>query len=369
MRKILIYPYSEILSIDALIQSDNLVGSLVTNLKNECSFEILRINYFNPNNIKNADLVIVQRLDLKIIPYLLYTKLMNRTIYLAYEPHNVLPLNRTEFMSKLSTFFMRIYSMNDSLTKQYNISRLNTPMNVKIEDISIDTFDAYNSRDLLTQISSNKNNHSRNSLYNLRRKLNVYFCNKIPETFKFYGRGWSSESGCYGGEVENKLEILKKYKFNICFENTNEIAGYVSEKIYDSFMGSCVPIYYGAPNIEDYIPKNCFIDYRDYKSNDELLAYLKSIDYKTYKTYLLNIRKFLSSKEYLRTNLDSLVNNILDIILTSFRTPHNSDSNYKFQDLVLLFRVYIRMSLVVLFFRLRGILYRFIILNFNRRLG
>lgn len=44
----------------------------------------------------------------------------------------------------------------------------------------------------------------------------------------------------------------------------NSIAtDYVTEKLYDAFVAGCVPLYYGAPNIEDLLPDpDSIIDYR-----------------------------------------------------------------------------------------------------------
>ncbi len=44
----------------------------------------------------------------------------------------------------------------------------------------------------------------------------------------------------------------------------NSIAtDYVTEKLYDAFVAGCVPVYYGAPNIEDLLPDpDSIIDYR-----------------------------------------------------------------------------------------------------------
>lgn len=46
---------------------------------------------------------------------------------------------------------------------------------------------------------------------------------------------------------DNKIDFLKQYKFNICPENT-DTDGYVTEKIFESINGGCIPIYWGAHN-------------------------------------------------------------------------------------------------------------------------
>lgn len=74
---------------------------------------------------------------------------------------------------------------------------------------------------------------------------------------------------------DTKFEIYSKYKFVIAFENAIG-DDYVTEKFYDPLLVGTVPIYMGAPNIEEFIPgNNCYIDIRDYKSPEELANYLK----------------------------------------------------------------------------------------------
>ncbi|MGX2983144.1 glycosyltransferase family 10 domain-containing protein [Helicobacter sp. 23-1045] len=45
--------------------------------------------------------------------------------------------------------------------------------------------------------------------------------------------------------ADDKIAFLRKYKFNICFENS-DTAGYVTEKIIDAKKADSVPIYWGG---------------------------------------------------------------------------------------------------------------------------
>ena len=51
-----------------------------------------------------------------------------------------------------------------------------------------------------------------------------------------------------GGNVDDKIEWLKYYKFNICFEN-GSYPGYLTEKLFDAFMSGCIPIYWGDTSL------------------------------------------------------------------------------------------------------------------------
>jgi hypothetical protein len=46
---------------------------------------------------------------------------------------------------------------------------------------------------------------------------------------------------------EDKISFLKNFKFNICPENS-DATGYVTEKLFEAFMGGCIPVYWGSDN-------------------------------------------------------------------------------------------------------------------------
>ncbi|GAB2231567.1 hypothetical protein Drorol1_Dr00010575 [Drosera rotundifolia] len=56
----------------------------------------------------------------------------------------------------------------------------------------------------------------------------------------------------HDGKV-NKVETLKRYKFSLAFENSNE-EDYVTEKYFQSLVAGTVPVVVGAPNIQDFAP-------------------------------------------------------------------------------------------------------------------
>jgi hypothetical protein len=60
-------------------------------------------------------------------------------------------------------------------------------------------------------------------------------------------------------------------------ENT-EGDGYISEKIYDSFISGTIPIYYGDYTVDEYINPKAFILIKDEKNIKEKIDYIKEID-------------------------------------------------------------------------------------------
>jgi hypothetical protein len=55
------------------------------------------------------------------------------------------------------------------------------------------------------------------------------------------------------GWQSRKLELISRYKFVFAFENSN-CFDYVTEKPIDAWRVGAVPVYFGAPNIDDYTP-------------------------------------------------------------------------------------------------------------------
>lgn len=65
-----------------------------------------------------------------------------------------------------------------------------------------------------------------------------------------------SYGGCHrtrDGRAVDKVDTLKRYKFSLAFENSNE-EDYVTEKFFQSLVAGAVPVFVGAPNIMDFAP-------------------------------------------------------------------------------------------------------------------
>lgn len=102
---------------------------------------------------------------------------------------------------------------------------------------------------------------------------------KNPYCGEYYKGVIGEGKGTYPSSKE-KLDVLNKYKFNLCFENCyHEIWSwdYITEKITDCFKAKCIPIYWGCYNIQERIPDDLYIDYRNLQRGNELSEYLKTI--------------------------------------------------------------------------------------------
>jgi len=119
--------------------------------------------------------------------------------------------------------------------------------------------------------------------------------NKLPFfPYWFYKK---SIQRAYKGPAQNRHKTMSEYKFSIAFENSI-VPGFITERIFDAFYSGTVPIYLGASDIIDYIPKDCFIDMRDFKNYEELRSFLKSLKDSDIENYRKNILNFLASEKF-----------------------------------------------------------------------
>ncbi|XP_009362466.2 alpha-(1,4)-fucosyltransferase [Pyrus x bretschneideri] len=69
---------------------------------------------------------------------------------------------------------------------------------------------------------------------------------------------------------------MSHYKFVLAIENTMT-ESYVTEKLFYALDSGSVPIYFGAPNVWDFVPPHSIIDGTKFKSLEELASYVKSL--------------------------------------------------------------------------------------------
>ena len=99
----------------------------------------------------------------------------------------------------------------------------------------------------------------------------------------------------YQGAVSDKASVLRKTRFSYCYENSRDLSNYITEKIFDSLFHGCVPVYWGADNVLDYIPADCFVDRRKFRDTAEVHRYLTAITPQEYAAFQTHIARFLQS--------------------------------------------------------------------------
>ncbi|KAJ4965732.1 hypothetical protein NE237_017581 [Protea cynaroides] len=69
---------------------------------------------------------------------------------------------------------------------------------------------------------------------------------------------------------------MSHYKFVLAIENT-VTESYVTEKLFYALDSGAVPIYFGAPNVWDFVPPHSIIDGTKFNSMEELASYVKTV--------------------------------------------------------------------------------------------
>lgn len=75
--------------------------------------------------------------------------------------------------------------------------------------------------------------------------------------------------------LEGKLALTKNYLFTIAIENSIDY-DYITEKLWHPFVVGSIPIYFGAPNIDDWLPceNDCIIDLRRFSTPKHAAEYI-----------------------------------------------------------------------------------------------
>lgn len=172
-------------------------------------------------------------------------------------------------------------------------------------------------------MAANKWKRRPNELYTERFRAILWFMKHHPEDFDLYGYDWNISpakklvehvrnawrsfrgtqvrpvdvSPVYRGSVSVKKDIIKNYRFCVCYENAENFPGYITEKIFDCFIAGVVPVYLGWDGAGQFIPEDTFVNKRRYPDYESLYNYLATMDEEEYNGYLDAIGRFLSSEK------------------------------------------------------------------------
>jgi hypothetical protein len=194
--------------------------------------------------------------------------------------------------------FSRLFTWRDSLVDDKRFFRLNLPNSIEAQRQELPAPDRF-----CTLIAGNKRSSHPLELYSKRREAIRWFERHHPDQFDLHGVGWdllvlqgpralrafnvllpvqarrllAPRFPSYRGPIKAKKDVLSRYRFAICFENAREIEDYITEKLFDCLLAGTIPVYWGAPNIADRVPADCFIDYRAFGLYEELYGHLVSL--------------------------------------------------------------------------------------------
>jgi len=268
-------------------------------IKNKMAQNGIDFNLYTINTPETSDFIIYYNMPAFQIPH------PEKSYVIIAEPPVIFSRN---FHKKKYENFKKVFTWQDTIVDNKKIIHLPYPQPFEKID-----FDLTKKEKLCALIARNKHSRRKNELFSERYNAVKWFEKNHPEEFDLWGLGWGEgvvehflfldikkpAPKTYKGTIPagEKNKILKKYKFSICYENWLNDCGYITEKIFDCFNSSNIPVYLGAQNIRKYIPENCFIDKNNFKNYVDLYKFLKGMSEGEYLNYLKNIEKFLNSQE------------------------------------------------------------------------
>ena len=332
---------------DRVFSMDDHLGSQLRSLR----------DYFNRRGVDVHTLDLVDPTD-PSVDYVLYLDISwrgylkdkflgaiprEKRVLVIQEPSNINP--SLYYVPWLRKLFPTVFAWNETLLKKHGYIRCNTFANADPDDYRDNPFRqwSYDDKKFLVAINSNRWSYMPTSAYRARVHAFQYFENHCPGEFDLYGRGWNQprifydrwlgypKFECYRGTIpepiEAKLDVLSRYRFTLCIENNVNEPGYVDNKFIDCLCARCVPVYYAWEGADRYVPAECFINWRNFESLEDLDRHLHEIDDDRYARYMDAIDRFFadSASDYFtrRSVLDTLWNRLYGQEQAS--TAHHAD--------------------------------------------
>lgn len=248
------------------------------------------------------DAILRKAIDSKVPLYLL-----------TFEPPVVCPDN---WRRDVHQMFTKIFTWDDVLVRNdFRDPAFYIEINFAQRFPKMIPHDGPTRKKLACMIASNKSSGHPFELYSDRRSVIYWFEENAPQDLHLYGQGWSE---LHRGVIPRgvippgqKREVLADYKFSICYENARSLPGYITEKIFDCFIAGTIPIYLGAPNIDHYVPDDCYIDRREFIGYQDLYRYTTTMSETEHETRIAAIQAFLQSESARPFTIERFVETIL----------------------------------------------------------
>jgi hypothetical protein len=311
----------------------------------ERGFELKTID--SSSDISRAHAVVFIETPLPRNPFYRYClshKMQDKLYLMAYEPRVIHPPNHDP---NAHENFRRVMTWDDDLVdadaEKYVKANFTLPI-LEGEKVSVPR-SKFGEKKLLCLISSNKYSHRKNELYSERVRAIRFMEKEHPGDFDLYGVGWdqpvlhfplasrlpinafiqkfyprltflprSGSYPSYRGTIGDKKGALPNYKFTIAYENELDARGYITEKILEAMVGGCVPIYLGDPGISKMVPRECFVDKREYPDYSSLYEYLSSVSEQEHTRYIDSIESFLNGKKVRPFRINAFIESFMSMI-------------------------------------------------------
>lgn len=264
-------------------------------------------------SLEEAEFIIYNEVPQKISN----VKYPHKSAVILFESELIRPDN---WILENHMLFKHLFTWNDEFVDNKKYFKLNFRHSAPV------SFKSFSEkRKFCTLIAGNKVVRHPLELYSKRVEAIRWFEKHHPDQFEFYGVGWehykfdfpllslisrvlnrikpltkllAKRWPSYRGPVIDKLQTMKDFKFSICYENGRDICGYITEKIFDSMAAGCIPIYWGAPNISNFVPSECYINRTDFSTYEALYDYLSEMSESDYNFRQKAIEQYLESEKH-----------------------------------------------------------------------
>ena len=278
-----------------------------------------KINFYINSDIKKADFWIV------------FEDLKNDVEYCEVPKENVIYLNNETSFKKDYFFEIHMIKFLDQFNYSYGCyptlkkNHINTipflPWMIhanhgdtifKKNELNYEFFSNLQKTEKKIELSVICSNKSHTENHKLRVEFLNILKNHFKERLQWFGNGIN--------EIENKFEVISNSKYHIVLENDSKY-NLVSEKLYDSYLGLSYPIYYGAPNINDYFDINSLtmVNINDINGSISTIENVIKNNFYDKNLNLLNLEKEKVLNEY------NMYNRICEIIKNKLQEPISDD--------------------------------------------
>ncbi len=239
----------------------------------------------------------------------------NHVVYVSLEPNESVGNVAQQFLNQFSLILSTDTEINHPNLLNLNLQPWHIGQTIHFKNqkhiFSTDNYLTYD--DLILDINEKKKNKisaiisKKSFLPGHKKRLNfieTLMASKIAPHIDLYGAGFQ--------HIDDKFDAIKNYKYHLAIENDFK-ANYWTEKLTDAFIGEALPLYYGCPNISDYLPANSLIPI-------DIAKPISAI--KILETTLKN-HQYTKSLEAIRTTKSIVMNkyNIFNQLSSLFQEP------------------------------------------------
>ena len=118
------------------------------------------------------------------------------------------------------------------------------------------------------------------------------------------------------GTVYDKAQVLNDAKLSIVIENVRGSPGYLTEKIFDSMISGCIPIFCGNEEAHKVIPPECMINIDNFPGVGAAIDFAMNLSDDELQRYQNHIRNFVNSPAVRRFDNEHFIKTIVDTIVS-----------------------------------------------------